>query len=104
MSDKIDFQSLSFGMRRIGWIRFWVQSILGVVVWDAAIVLTKYLETINSTIRNKTVLELGSGTGAVGIGASVLGAGNVVVTDQEELVEILRKGNEVMDILKDSKA
>jgi len=32
MSDKIDFQSLSFGMRRIGWTRFWVQSILGVVV------------------------------------------------------------------------
>ena len=32
MSDKIDFQSLSFGMRRIGWIRFWIQSILGVVV------------------------------------------------------------------------
>ena len=32
MSDKIDFQLLSFGMKRIGWIRFWVQSILGVVV------------------------------------------------------------------------
>ena len=32
MSYKIDFQALSFGMRRIGWIRFWVQSILGVVV------------------------------------------------------------------------
>ena len=32
MTDKIDFQLLSFGMRRIGWIRFWVQSILGVVV------------------------------------------------------------------------
>ena len=37
MSDKIDFQSLSFGMRRIGWIRFWIQSILGVVV--AAVLL-----------------------------------------------------------------
>ena len=37
MSDKMDFQSLSFGMRRIGWIRFWVQSILGVVV--AAVLL-----------------------------------------------------------------
>ena len=37
MSDKIDFQSLSFAMRRIGWIRFWVQSILGVVV--AAVLL-----------------------------------------------------------------
>ena len=32
MSDKIDFQLLSFGMKRIGWIRFWVQGILGVVV------------------------------------------------------------------------
>ena len=32
MVDKMDFQSLSFGMRRIGWIRFWIQSILGVVV------------------------------------------------------------------------
>tara|TARA_B100000945_G_scaffold169445_1_gene135898 strand:+ start:280 stop:816 length:537 start_codon:yes stop_codon:yes gene_type:complete len=32
MPDKIDFQLLSFGMRRIGWIRFWVQSILGAVV------------------------------------------------------------------------
>ena len=32
MVNKIDFQLLSFGMRRIGWIRFWVQSILSVVV------------------------------------------------------------------------
>ena len=32
MNDKMDFQLLSFGMRRIGWIRFWIQSILGVVV------------------------------------------------------------------------
>ena len=32
MVDKMDFQLLSFGMRRIGWIRFWIQSILGVVV------------------------------------------------------------------------
>ena len=32
MTDKIDFQLLSFGMRRIGWIRFWIQTILGVVV------------------------------------------------------------------------
>ena len=32
MSDKIDFQLLSFAMKRIGWMRFWIQSILGVVV------------------------------------------------------------------------
>ena len=37
MVNKMDFQLLSFGMRRIGWIRFWLQSILSVVV--AAVLL-----------------------------------------------------------------
>ena len=46
MSDKMDFQSLSFGMRRIGWIRFWVQSILGVVV--AAVLLFSNVVNNNS--------------------------------------------------------
>ena len=32
MENQIDFQLLSFGMRRIGWIRFWTQTVLGVVV------------------------------------------------------------------------
>tara|TARA_Y100001933_G_C18784499_1_gene473931 strand:+ start:56 stop:595 length:540 start_codon:yes stop_codon:yes gene_type:complete len=32
MADKVDFQLLSFGMRRMGWIRFWIQTILSVVV------------------------------------------------------------------------
>ena len=32
MADQRDFQLLSLGMRRIGWIRFWIQTILGVVV------------------------------------------------------------------------
>ena len=31
MADQIDFQSLSFGMRRMGWIRFWIQTVLGTV-------------------------------------------------------------------------
>ena len=31
MADKVDFQMLSFVMKRVGWIRFWCQSILGVV-------------------------------------------------------------------------
>ena len=54
MSDKIDFQSLSFGMRRIGWIRFWVQSILGVVV--AAVLLF-------SNVVNKSEGQLGLAPG-----------------------------------------
>ena len=32
MADQRDFKLLSLGMRRIGWIRFWIQTILGVVV------------------------------------------------------------------------
>ena len=32
MADQRDFQLLSLGMRRIGWLRFWIQTILGVVV------------------------------------------------------------------------
>ena len=32
MADKFDFQRLSVGMRRMGWVRFWIQAVLGVVV------------------------------------------------------------------------
>ena len=55
MSDKIDFQSLSFGMRRIGWIRFWVQSILGVVV--AAVLL--FSNVVNNNSEDQVTLNLG---------------------------------------------
>ena len=61
----------------------------GVVVWDAAIVLAKYLETNTAMVRSKEVVELGSGTGAVGLCAGVLGADKVILTDQEDLVEFL---------------
>ena len=54
MSDKIDFQSLSFGMRRIGWIRFWFQSILGVVV--AAVLL---FSNVVSDSKDKFSLNAG---------------------------------------------
>lgn len=52
---------------------------VGCVVWDAAIVLSKYLETPGfsgdgtHTLSQRSVLELGSGTGAVGLMAASLG-------------------------------
>ena len=53
---------------------------VGCVVWDAAIVLASYLETKDfgashgkSQISGKRVLELGSGTGLVGLQAACLG-------------------------------
>jgi len=52
----------------------------GCVVWDASLVLSFYLEsadftdeTGNSRLLDKSVVELGSGTGVVGIQAAVCG-------------------------------
>eukprot|EP00092_Neocalanus_flemingeri_P104133 GFUD01133326.1.p1 GENE.GFUD01133326.1~~GFUD01133326.1.p1 ORF type:complete len:191 (+),score=43.17 GFUD01133326.1:47-619(+) len=61
----------------------------GVVVWDAAIVLSKYLETIKDDLENKSAIELGSGTGAVGLCAAALGCGRVLLTDLADFVEFL---------------
>ncbi|RMB98506.1 hypothetical protein DUI87_24720 [Hirundo rustica rustica] len=61
---------------------------VGCVVWDAALVLAKFLETGAFLLARRHVLELGAGTGAVGIMAATLGA-NVTVTDLEELQELL---------------
>ncbi|XP_043837043.1 protein-lysine methyltransferase METTL21D isoform X2 [Dromiciops gliroides] len=70
---------------------------VGCVVWDAAIVLAKYLETQHFSgaapgthaLCRRTVLELGAGTGAVGLMAATLGA-DVIVTDLEELQDLLK--------------
>uniref|UniRef100_A0A667Y1J5 Valosin containing protein lysine (K) methyltransferase n=1 Tax=Myripristis murdjan TaxID=586833 RepID=A0A667Y1J5_9TELE len=70
---------------------------VGCVVWDAAIVLAKYLETkqfyepaagVNAW-AGRGVLELGAGTGAVGLMAATLGA-HVIVTDLEDLQTLLK--------------
>jgi len=49
--------------------------------WDASVVLTAYLEAHPSYIEAKSVLEVGSGTGLVGIACAALGAKNTVMTD-----------------------
>jgi len=53
---------------------------VGCVVWDAALVLSFYLESAdftdeagNSRLFDKSVVELGSGTGVVGIQAAACG-------------------------------
>uniref|UniRef100_A0A3Q3E7X8 Valosin containing protein lysine (K) methyltransferase n=1 Tax=Labrus bergylta TaxID=56723 RepID=A0A3Q3E7X8_9LABR len=58
---------------------------VGCVVWDAAIVLAKYLETKQfyepssrvNVWADRRVLELGAGTGAVGLMAAALGGEDV---------------------------
>jgi len=63
---------------------------LGATVWDAAIVLAKYLTTFPDYFRNKRIIELGSGTGVVGLTCSFteLGA-EVWLTDLPKLLPLL---------------
>merc|ERR1712212_169411 len=62
----------------------------GVVVWDAAIVLAKYLQTVQAQLKSRSVIELGSGTGAVGLSAAALGASPVILTDLSALEKLIQ--------------
>jgi len=59
------------------------------LVWEGAIVLANYLEQYEF-ISNKRCIELGSGTGLLGICAALLGA-DVVVTDLEKVVSFMEE-------------
>eukprot|EP01043_Picozoa_sp_COSAG02_P072065 COSAG02_NODE_13428_length_1396_cov_1.767155_1_plen_240_part_00 len=64
----------------------------GPQVWDAGIVLLRFLATapIAAVLATHArVVELGSGTGVVGIAAAALG-GDVVMTDLPELLPLLQ--------------
>ena len=61
-------------------------------VWDGSIVLAKHLEhAYPGGLGGKRVLELGAGTGVVGLAASLLGA-DVLLTDLPVALDNLRAG------------
>lgn len=62
----------------------------GLTIWDGAIVLARYLEQFPSNVIGKRILEVGSGTGIVGIAAGVLGAQSVLLTDLPYTLENLQ--------------
>ena len=64
----------------------------GATVWDAGICLGEAL--MKKQVRcGERVLEIGAGTGYVGLIAAALGA-SVTFTDQPQLLELLRKNVE----------
>lgn len=77
----------------------------GNLVWDGALALSKFLSNLASNkissmdplpgIQGKRVLELGSGTGVLGLACARTGASHVVVTDNEpELLTLLERNIE----------
>ncbi|KAM6893580.1 protein N-lysine methyltransferase METTL21A-like [Xenentodon cancila] len=66
----------------------WKQRGVAAVVWDAAVVMCMYLELGKVELKGKQALELGAGTGLVGIVAVLLGA-HVTITDREPALDFL---------------
>nr|XP_045605827.1 protein N-lysine methyltransferase METTL21D-like isoform X4 [Procambarus clarkii] len=85
----------------------------GSVVWDAAIVLAKYFDKQKALawtprpydvkpvlLSGCHVVELGSGTGCVGLTAALLGASKVTITDLPQFLPLMRKNiHQNQDIL-----
>ncbi|KAF1585352.1 UNVERIFIED_CONTAM: EEF1A lysine methyltransferase 3, partial [Eudyptes pachyrhynchus] len=63
---------------------------LAAAVWEAALSLCRYLEEQRFDFRGRTVIELGAGTGIVGIVAALLG-GDVTITDRPAALEQIRE-------------
>ena len=62
-------------------------------MWDGAFILSKFLESDyfgEGYLRGKRCVELGSGTGLVGMVAWLLGA-RVTLTDREDCLEVTRQ-------------
>jgi len=67
----------------------------GSSVWDAAVALAKFLEIERDRqgpcdLRGLRVVEIGSGTGFVGLVAAKLGASEVTLTDLPECLDLMR--------------
>lgn len=65
----------------------------GATVWPAAVVLVKYLSLHPELVRDKRVVDLGSGTGVTSLAAAILGCSHVVCTDGEDSVVQLAMDN-----------
>ncbi|XP_061918685.1 protein N-lysine methyltransferase METTL21A isoform X2 [Entelurus aequoreus] len=84
-----------FANRDICLTQDWRKLGVAAVVWDAAVVMCVYLELSQVELRGKVAIELGAGTGLVGIVAALLGA-KVTITDRKPALDFLSanvKGN-----------
>ncbi|CAJ0569791.1 unnamed protein product, partial [Mesorhabditis spiculigera] len=74
---------------------------VGGVIWDSALVAIAYIDKNRSRFAGKRVLELGAGTGACGLALSSIGA-NVVCTDLRERLPLIEQNWKINEhLLKD---
>ncbi|NXA06001.1 MT21A methyltransferase, partial [Sapayoa aenigma] len=91
-----------FASRTIRLQQDWRRLGVAAVVWDAAVVLCAYLEMEGIDLRDRSVIELGAGTGLLGIVATLLAGAKepvgalystccarVTMTDREAALEFL---------------
>jgi len=69
----------------------------GSVVWDSGLVLLSYFNKNKEFVNAKKILELGSGTGIVGIGLTHLGVSNINLTDRSSMKSLLNN-NKIRNI------
>ncbi|XP_071510468.1 protein N-lysine methyltransferase METTL21A-like [Diadema antillarum] len=88
-SRTFNFANRDFTIRQ-NWADFGVAA----VVWDSAVVLCEFLESQCKTgdliLHGKRVIELGAGTGLVGMVATALN-GEVTVTDRDDALDPLKE-------------
>ncbi|XP_003453226.1 protein N-lysine methyltransferase METTL21A [Oreochromis niloticus] len=77
-----------FANRDLRLAQDWKKLGVAAVVWDAAVVMCMYLELGKVELKGKKAIELGAGTGLVGIVAALLGA-RVTITDREPALDFL---------------
>jgi predicted nicotinamide N-methyase len=65
----------------------------GATVWPASMVLLKYLEKHPGLVENKSVVDLGAGTGVTSLAAAICGAERVICTDGIASVVNLARDN-----------
>ncbi|KAH3708308.1 protein N-lysine methyltransferase METTL21A-like [Dreissena polymorpha] len=85
-----DKRTLKYVSRDIVIKQEWKKLGVAAVVWDAAEVLSAYLEENPHLVRGRNTIELGAGTGLVGIVAALLGS-HVTITDREEVLDFLKE-------------
>ena len=63
----------------------------GLNVWDGAMLLVRYIEKVPNIVKNKVVVELGSGCGIVGIASAICGCKEVVMTDLSYALPLMKE-------------